>query len=302
MTSPHPVLLDTDIGSDVDDAMALALVLGTGDRYLVGITTVYGDTLLRARIARRYASLAGHRVRVHPGIAEPLSGREVWWAGHEGSLHPDLGTEQVDPVPAVDALLAAASARPGALDVVAIGPLTNIAAAIDRDPAFVGRVRCLYVMGGDFSGAEDEHNFRSDSVAAGAVFDSGIPAVVCGLEITRQIRIQADQLTRLRATGALGTALGADIDQWWQYWDEQWNVPHDPVTVLTLTRPDLFRLSGPGLVSVAAGSSPSEGRSTFVPSAGGNVRIVRELDADAVVDEMVTGIVRAGEAGPRRPA
>lgn len=72
MTSPRPVVLDTDIGSDVDDAMALALLLGTPELDLLGVTTVYGDTLLRARIARRYASLAGRDVPVHAGESAPV--------------------------------------------------------------------------------------------------------------------------------------------------------------------------------------------------------------------------------------
>ncbi|MEV5962175.1 nucleoside hydrolase [Kribbella sp. NPDC051952] len=79
------IILDTDIGSDVDDAMALAQLMGTPGFDLVEVHTVYGDTRLRAQIARRYAALAGLEVDVVAGTAKPLSGREVWWAGHEGT-------------------------------------------------------------------------------------------------------------------------------------------------------------------------------------------------------------------------
>jgi purine nucleosidase len=288
------VILDTDIGSDVDDAMALALILGTPDLDLIGITTVYGDTALRARIARRYASLARRDVPVHAGIADPTSGRDVWWAGHEGSLHDDLDTESIEPTPAVDFLLRSAGAHGGDLDIIAVGPLTNIAAAINADPNFAASVRTLWIMGGDFSGGEAEHNFRSDSNAARTVFGSRISTVVSGLEITRRIKIETSQLARLRAAGPIGAALGADIDQWWRYWNEAWNVPHDPVTVLTVTRPDLFQLSKPGRITVATDSDENDGKSAFEACSGGASRIVESLDAELVAEEIIAGIVAAG--------
>lgn len=291
-------VLDTDIGSDVDDAMALALVLGTPSIDLAAVTTVYGDTLLRARLARRYASLAGVDVPVHAGAAEPRSGRAVWWAGHEGSLHDDLRSERVEPEAAADALVRLAAASPGRLDVLAVGPLTNVAAALDADPAFAANVRTLWVMGGDFVGDEAEHNLRSDAAAARAVFASGVETVVCGLDVTRRVVVAADGLARIRAAGPLGAALGRDIDQWWAYWDKAWNVPHDPVTVLALARPDLFELSGPGRVEVAVGGD-DEGRARFVADPAGSTRVVRALDAAAVAEAVVAGIVAAGSLSPR---
>ena len=84
--------LDTDIGSDVDDLMALAMVLGSAEMNLRAVTTVYGDTLLRARIVRRAYGVALRTAPlVAPGARETRSDRPVWWAGHEGALMPDLG-------------------------------------------------------------------------------------------------------------------------------------------------------------------------------------------------------------------
>jgi purine nucleosidase len=294
MTPSRPVIFDTDIGTDVDDAMALALLLGTRDLDLLGITTVYGDTVLRARIARRYAQLAHRDVPVHAGIAEPTSGRDVWWAGHEGALHDDLARETVDPTPAVDFLVHAARTHAGKLDIIAVGPLTNIATAIGTDPAFAANVRTLWVMGGDFADGEAEHNFRSDATAARTVFDSAITTVVSGLDVTRRIRIEGDQLARLRAAGPIGAALGADIEQWWTYRNETWNVPHDPVTVLSLTRPDLFRLSEPGRIAVTTHSGEDDGTSAFAPTDGGTSRIVQDLEAELVAEGIIAGIVSAG--------
>ena len=152
-------------------------------------------------------------------------------------------------------------------------------------------------MGGAFGSSEAEHNILSDVDAAQAVFASRLPIVVTGLEITRRIEIRDENLARMRAAGALGAALGRDIDQWWQFWNETWNVPHDPITVLTLLRPELFTLSNPGRVVVGT-TDEDLGRTRFVEDPAGSTRIVVDLDADAVVEAITAGIVRAGARTP----
>ncbi|WP_433674237.1 nucleoside hydrolase [Microbacterium gorillae] len=301
MTSLHRVILDTDIGSDVDDLMALALILGTPTVDLVGITTVYGDTALRARLAQRVLTLAGADAPVHAGIQKPLSGRDVWWAGHEGDLYPELEKDTYDSDDAVRFLVDTVTASPGELDVIAIGPLTNIAAAITADPAFASSVRHLWVMGGDFAAGEAEHNFVSDVDAATIVFDAGIPTTITGLEITRQLQIARDDLDRIAAAGDLGATIRAEIEQWWAFWNTEWNVPHDPITVLTLTEPHLFTLSSPGHVKI--GSGDTLGVSTLNLERGAT-RVVTGIDIDGTRTQLVDGIIEgstrtavAGSAG-----
>lgn len=292
-TIGRQVLLDTDLGSDVDDAMALAQLLGTPEVSLLGLTTVYGDTRLRARIAQRYASSAGRQLTVVPGESTPLSGREVWWPGHEGTLHENLDAEPISDGSAVEHLIKTVNDQPGQVDLVAIGPLTNVAAAIQADPGFAANVRHLWVMGGDFSGTDCEHNFRSDDVAASVVLSAGIPATVTGVEITRRVTVEQSQLDQIAQAGELGRILQADIRQWWAFWSEHWNVPHDPVTVLTLTRPDLFTFSAPGRVTIELGGEQA-GRSTFTPDEQGTTRIVTDLDAVGVAAAITRAIVAAG--------
>ena len=292
MAISHRVILDTDIGSDVDDALALAQLLGTPSVDLVGVTTVYGDTLLRAQLASRIAATAGRRVSVHAGRRETLSGSPVWWAGHEGALHRDLDREPVEEQDAVAFLVEQVLAQPGELDVVAIGPLTNIASAITAHPEFAGAVRHLCAMGGNFGSDEPEHNVRSDVDAARTVFASGIPTTVSGLEVTTRVQIDRARLDRIAAADELGALLLAEIKEWWRYTGAEWNVPHDPVAVLTLTEPAHFGFSEPGRVTVDA-----DGRTLFAEG-GGNTRIVRTLDTEVVPDRIVTAILTAGGEGP----
>ncbi|TCO32896.1 purine nucleosidase [Kribbella steppae] len=283
------LIFDTDIGSDVDDAMALAQILGTPGLSLHSVTTVYGDTLLRARIARRYGVLADHDIAVHPGQSAPLSGRDVWWPGHEGSLHEGLDRESVAELPAVDHLIATLRAQPGEIDVIAVGPLTNIAEALRREPHVATWIRHLWIMGGLFPpGEKPEHNFKSDAVAARAVLSAGIPTTVTGLDVTQQVNIDQTGLGLIGAAGALGAALQADIRQWWEFWQQEWNVPHDPVAVLTLSRPDLFTFSEPGIVDIA-----DDGTSTFTPDGAGTMRLAVTVEGSRAAAAIIEAIQRA---------
>lgn len=292
-TPLHHVLLDTDIGSDVDDALALGVLLGSPEARIAGVTTVYGDTLLRARLAHRLASLAGHDLTVVPGADEPLSGKEVWWAGHEGRAFTDLEAEPVHAdVPADRFLAEAVLERPGRFDVMGIGPQTNLAHALAH-PGFASAVRTLYLMGGHFGpDAGAEHNIVSDITAARTVFTSGTPTVVTGLEITQRVRIGRDGIERIRAAGPYGEALAREIDAWTGFTGEGCSVPHDPITALSMLRPELYTTER-GTVTV-----DDEGRTAFHADPEGAVRLVTDADLDAVAEEIVSRIERAGTKPP----
>ncbi|MEU7827854.1 nucleoside hydrolase [Nonomuraea sp. NPDC049129] len=285
------IVLDTDLGSDVDDALALAVLLGSPEVDLLGCVTVYGDTALRARLAQRLVRLAGRTLTVVPGAEKTLTDREVWWAGHEGKLFPDLDTERVSHEPDATAYLTELVRQaPGQIDVVAIGPLTNIANAIQADPEFAANVGHLWIMGGRFDSAKPEHNFKCDPEAAKIVFDSGAPITVTGLEITTTVRLDAGDVARIAEAGEFGQALKAEIEQWWRFWNEEWNSPHDPITVLTLLAPDLFGFTPDGHVAIGP-----DGGSVFTEGAG-RTRITVAARADEVAAQIVARTVAADHA------
>jgi len=290
----HHVLLDTDIGSDVDDALALGLTLGRDDVDLLGVTTVYGDTLLRAQIARRYLQLSGRDdVDTVPGIGEPLSGRAVWWPGHEGTGHSHLASQAVRrDITAAGVFDNAATDRPGEVDLVAIGPLTNVADGLLKHPQMTSKLRGVWIMGGAFDREEPEHNIISDTAAAQLVFQSSAFITVLPLEVTERVQLTVEQVDLISESGPVGEQLGADIRQWWQVRGTPWNVPHDPLTVLAITNPELFSFTAPGVVTVEADS----GRTTFSADSTGTTRIATDLDTGAVARLMVEGICRASRA------
>lgn len=274
------IALDTDIGSDVDDLLALAMVLGSPELEVSAVTTVYGDTALRARMVHRAYALAGRSVPpIAAGLRETRSGRAVWWAGHEGALMADLDREPLDGSLQAVALLRASGV------VAAIGPLTNVAAALEA-PNAVDR---LVIMGGDFGvSGEPEHNLKSDVAAAQAVFAAGVPAVVTGIDQTRRVVLAEDHIATIRAAGPLGAMLAAEIQQF-RSWLGRANSPHDPVAILALLCPELFTFAT-GTVRVS-----DDGVTMLRPDPDGPHRVATDLDTDAVTLELIGRISSAGQ-------
>ncbi len=277
------VILDTDIGSDVDDLLALAMLLGSPEPDLAAVCTVYGDTVLRARMVRRAYRLARRPAPpIAAGARETRSGRPVWWAGHEGILLPGLTDEPVD-----ETLDATALLRTGTT-VAAIGPLTNVAEAVSEPH----RIEQLVIMGGNFASAEPEHNIRSDVAAAQAVFDSAVPALVTGIDQTRRAVLDDDSLAAVRSSGELGRLLAAEIDQFRSRLGRPGS-PHDPIAVLAAIRPDLFSFVRGRIRVDPAGVTTLDRRDD------GPHRVVADLDVPAVLQEIVGRVCRAPVDAPR---
>jgi len=291
------LFLDTDIGTDVDDALALAVIAGSPELHLAGISTVYGDTRLRAQLARRYLSCTttAPSLPVAAGMEWPLSGKAVWWPGHEGKLFTDLHREDIIDG-AVELLVSTVAAAPGEIDVLAIGPLTNIAAALNLDTEFEKNVRRLVVMGGDFreAGRIAEHNFASDILAAQEVFSSALTIVMGGLDLTLRVKLGATDVQAISASGPFGAVLAEEIRIWWKFnqtrEDEQWNSPHDAILALWLAKPDLFT-SAQANVSV-----DDEGRTVSTSDPAGSVSILSASDLPIITQEIVDRIAQASSS------
>jgi purine nucleosidase len=211
------IILDTDVGTDVDDALAIAFALAAPDLEVVGITTVHADAPLRARIAQRLLQLAGRpEIPVIAGASLPLApalpSRFHWppvlW-GHEGEglLTPEERLLTADlALPADDAarfIIERAGSTPGEIGVIAIGPLTNLARALRLEPRLAGWIGDLTIMGGMVDPTRVpwppvlETNLNADPAAAEAVFASGIPITLVGFEVTTQVFLTADQRAQM---------------------------------------------------------------------------------------------------------
>ena len=213
------------MGSDADDALCLALALAAPELEVVAVTCVGRESLLRARIAQRLVELAGRDVPVYAGCRVPLLGGAGYnWFGHEGLGILESGAEPVvEPAHAADALLELSQRWPG-LEVVAVGPLTNLALALAKDPDFAARVSRLTVMGGHLRRVEYrgrvfpfgvDYNLCSDPHASLLVLRSGIPTRLVTADVTLQAWLREEDVQSLeKSASPLHGALARAVRLW----------------------------------------------------------------------------------------
>ena len=238
------VILDTDIGDDLDDAFALALVLRSPELHLIGIETAFADTELRARLVDRYLAAVGRSdIPVLAGVPGPQTNHFSQAAYARQAPDRKHGS-------AVDFLFKQIHAHPGQITLIAIGALTNVKTAIERDPATFRQLKRVVIMGGSVYRGYDkkgdkntppsaEWNIVCDPAGAKALFNSGVPVFVMPLDST-QIHLENPALGTLFAHGSpLTDQLTLLYHQWTPV--NEWRTPtlFDPVAVTYSFRPDL---------------------------------------------------------------
>lgn len=211
---PRTFLIDTDTASD--DAVAILMALRRPDVEVAGITVVSGNMPVErgARNALYTAQLCDVPVPVYLGAAKPLrrdNFHAEWFHGEDGmgNMHYPPPARRPEAKHAVDAILDTVRAHPG-LTLVTLGPLTNVALAVERQPDFVHEVGRAVVMGGAACTAGNvtpaaEYNIWVDPEAARIVFESGLPIEMVGWELSRGDANLLD--ADLEAVRAVGTDL-----------------------------------------------------------------------------------------------
>lgn len=208
-------LIDTDVGSNIDDLLALALALEFGSISVEGITTVGTDAVKRQRLAERLLSAADMpNIPVAAGQELPI-GREASQRFRSFNGHGiDLASDADPPAhSAIRLILSLAMSSPG-LVIVALGPLTNLAMALGEQPAPLRRIRHLFIMGGSaYPGSAQlqfsDYNFASDAEAARFVLHSGLPITIVPLHFGDAVQINAELSSGLeRRSDRLGRLLG----------------------------------------------------------------------------------------------
>ena len=278
----HKVILDTDIGTDVDDALALAVLLGSQSIDLLGITTVYGDTTLRAKIAMHICEFVNRSIKTFVGESLPISGREVWMSGQEGKNYKDLNRFKPESQGAVEYLIETIVSNPESIDLIAIGPLTNIARAIESSHDFEKKVKQIWIMGGDFTQSRVEHNFKCDTDAARIVLESKVPISILDLPSSQKTIIRTLEIEQIGKTPNIGSLLRSEIMSWIQPRNQDWTIPHDPIAALALLAPEFFETSSVGQVTIDA-----DGLSFWNESPNGNVVLVNPTHPELAVQKMI---------------
>lgn len=275
------VLLDTDIGSDVDDAVCLAYLLAQPECELLGITTVTGEAGRRAELADAVCQVAGREVPIFPGAEQALiipqkQPHAPQAAALESWPHRRFTAGRA--MEAIQFLSATIRAHPGEVHLLPIGPLTNIALLFALDPEIPGLLRSLTLMGGNYiPGGGREWNTSGDPHATAMVFAAAANRLCSvGLNVTRHVRL-SDVEVRQRFTAPLLRPVLDFAEIWFQQRPEL--VFHDPLAAAVLFDEGLCRFES-GRVEVALSDPDSLGTTHWMPGGPGSPhRIAVQVDA-----------------------
>lgn len=258
MTRPLPLVIDTDPG--VDDAITILAAIADPAVELKGLTTIFGNVSvgLATRNALALVELAVAEIPVAEGAAVPLvqppppHADVVHGADGLGGAAIPAPTTTADPRHAADFLaeMAAAEATNGGLTILAVGPLTNLALALERTPEIAKQVTRVVVMGGSVRHRGNvtphaEANFWQDPHAAARVLAAPWPVTLVGLDVTETVRLYPDDLAPLTAAAPVAGPLIADMVAGYAAFHQREDgfegcFLHDPTALLATLEPGLF--------------------------------------------------------------
>lgn len=286
-SKPLPVILDTDIGDDIDDALALALALQSPELRVLAVNTVLQHGERRADLTYRILELYG-RTDIPIGI------------GAEQTL---MGKPDTRPVKQTEALAAnyhmPAKGRANGLELLidtcmrghekitllAYGPLTNVALALRAEPKLGEKLERIVLMNGVFFRPGLEYNTYRDPEASQIVYSSGIPITAVGLDVTTQCQLSGEHLKQMEDSPFECVRFLRKLIGIWQGGNsERHPTLHDPLAVLVSFQPGLVETVA-GNVSVETKGEPgiSYGLTVFKRENSGNTHVAREVRSfDAV--------------------
>jgi inosine-uridine nucleoside N-ribohydrolase len=284
--------LDTDIGSDIDDAVCLAYLLAEPRCKLAGISTVTGEAQKRAMLADAICKAAGRQdVHIWSGAERPLLLPQRQLAAPQAEVlarwqHQD----RFEPYEAVRNLRAAIHKHPGKITLLTIGPLTNVGLLFALDPETPKLLKRLVMMAGKFFEPNHlEWNASGDPHATAIVFSSDVPEIcVIGLDVTLKCRLSAQECRQRFQGGALDTV--ADMAEVF-FRDRDEITFHDPLAAACVFEPDICAYKR-GRVRVEVDEAPLLGQTLFRESEDGPHLVAQEVDVERFFKRYLSTIQR----------
>ena len=251
MNNLPKVILDTDIGDDIDDSFALLLLLESHRFNCLGVTTVFRNAYKRAKMAKQLISKLGYDVKVYAGIDMPLKQKiehlipedikKKEKVDEDGKyLFPQydksMDDEIVEKENAVDFIIDMVHRYPHEVTLIPIGPLTNIAIAIKKDPSIIPLIKEVRLMGAGLNLNFVEWNIFCDPDAAKLVFSSNINKIVAvTLNVTMQTSLSDKEVDSLKHNNSAAIKLVYEaMMKWFKHYEFTSPVMHDPLTVASL--------------------------------------------------------------------
>lgn len=332
MSNPQPVIFDTDpgigAGLDADDPLALMLILASPELELLGVTTTYGNVEVdrATESAIRVLDAAQRRdIEVHQGLSRAIDGSihaesvERYDRHRQRIGEVDLGLVERSRSSehAVDFIIRSVHERPGEVTLIAVGPLSNVAMALVKDPSIAKQIKQITIMGGAFGFDTEfgrgnvtpvaEYNIWHDPLAAKVVFESGVPLVAVGLDVTNPHKgtvLLEEQLRELVADGSafsefLHLICRNFIDEPRFDWVRGGCILYDPVAVASVIDPSLVTTRHLPVL-VETGGSYCAGQTIAIVRAEGHsnasIDIAVDVDGDRFVNLFLTRIEQLRDA------
>ncbi|MCY3747835.1 MAG: nucleoside hydrolase [Chloroflexi bacterium] len=282
------LILDTDLGDDVDDVFALAFAARHPRINLCAVTTVLGDTRWRAALALRLLDDLGvHDVPVAAGAA----GGEINTVVLSGDVVVPRGADdpRCDPRSATDLMADVIASAPPPVWLATIGPATNAAVLLAERPEVLEGLAGIAMMGGRHEPAYPrEHNFGTNPEAAAAVCNHGGTVRVGDFVVTCQARLRREDLPRIRQAPRVGASLATMLETYFDRRERDWTSMYDPAA-LTLALDETFLSLDPTPMCAAV----VDGQIRFGPGrATSGLRLAGSIDADAFHVELLSVIER----------
>lgn len=263
------ILLDTDIGSDIDDALCLAYLLAQPECELLGVTTVSGEATKRASMVSALCKIAGKNIPIFPGIEYPLltpikqphatQARALTKWDHETSFPKGE---------AIEFLRRTIRSHPGEITLLGIGPMTNIAVLFASDPEIPTLLKSLVLMCGQFTRKEPEWNALNDPYATAIVYRAGVTQHrSLGLDVTMQVQMKAAEFRERCQVPLLRPVLDF-AEVWFQH--TEMVTFHDPLAATTIFDDSICPFTA-GNVEIEF-LNPQEGGRTIWQSGGAETK------------------------------
>jgi purine nucleosidase/pyrimidine-specific ribonucleoside hydrolase len=225
MIEKQKIIIDTDIGDDIDDAFAIAYAMASPELDILGVTTVYKNVKQRAYMAKALLCAGGFdSVPVYEGLNEPLvepmSQFSCETKGKDGLVNlrhyrESMTKYEYQKGSGIDFILDTADKYPGEVTLVAIGPLTNVAVAKKTRPESYNKLKQIVLMNGFFNSVSPEWNVLCDPEATKEVYASEVPVTTVGANCTHQVVVLGEHLDKIRSlTGPVGDLLNEMLTIW----------------------------------------------------------------------------------------
>jgi len=278
------IIIDTDIGDDIDDAFAVALALSSPEFEVLGFSASFGDTPARAKMLDRMLGELGHSdIPVAMGTPVDVN-RNAFTQRRYAEAN---SFRRANHASSVDFVLDQARKYPHQVTLVAVGPLPNVGAMIAKDPAAFHLLKKVVIMGGSIRTMTDpygvaapiaphpEWNIKNDIAGAKKLFESGVPLQVLPLDSTANLKMHEVARTALFAHGSMMTNILAGLYyEWSQYTRSPTPTLYDPMTLASMLEPSLCPLTPLHLTVDDAGNTKE------TPGAP-NAQVCLHSDADA---------------------